>query len=110
MFITLCAETLPGTNFDRFWVEGKQRVLFQTKEKVEVYIGVLTEIKSREDVDTNGKIELWSTYISETSMTNAEKAAAAAAKSAEEEKSQRATVVVDNDWSAEDVALLTKAI
>mmetsp|Transcript_41792 Transcript_41792/g.55083 ORF Transcript_41792/g.55083 Transcript_41792/m.55083 type:complete len:362 (+) Transcript_41792:301-1386(+) len=33
--IALCVETLVGTTFDRFWVEGKQRMLFQTLDKVQ---------------------------------------------------------------------------
>ena len=34
-FIELCQETLVGSNFDRFWVEGQQRTKLNTKDKVE---------------------------------------------------------------------------
>jgi len=42
-------------------------------------------------------------------MSEAERAAIVAKKAAEEEK-KKVVVVTDKEWSAEDIALLTKAI
>ena len=57
--ITLCEETLAGTNYDRFWVEGKQRTLFQTIEKLQVFQEKITEIKAREDLDQAGRVQIF---------------------------------------------------
>lgn len=69
--IELCAETLAGSNFDRFWVEGNQRKLFQTKDKVDTYIAYLTQIQAKNDVDQADKIEQWTAYVEEMSQTDA---------------------------------------
>lgn len=110
-FTVLCAETLPGTNYDRFWIEGKQRSLFQNKEKVEVYMAVLAEIQGRAGLDTKAKIEAWTDHIQEQTMTVAERAALVLAKAAEEERKQKVeTKGADTEWTKEQVADLTKAI
>ena len=105
--IDLCTETLSGSNYDRFWVEGNQRKLFQTKEKVNDFIAKLREIQAREDVDQAGKADLWTTHINEMSQSAAE---LAATKAAEEEKKTKLASVEDSNWTKEDIALLTKAI
>ena len=105
--IELCTETLSGSNYDRFWVEGNQRKLFQTKEKTDAFAAHLRELQAREDVDQAGKIELWKVHVTEMSQSAAERAAA---KAAEEEKKNKVAAVEDSNWSKDDIAMLTKAI
>ena len=107
--LVICQETLAGTKFDRFWCEGQQRKLFKTRESCEECIAQLAELKAREGMSKDGKVELFAVWLSQVGLTDAEKAEAAA-KIAEEEKKTREVVVVDANWSKEDVAMLTKAI
>ena len=67
---TQLSETLPGSKYDRFWVEGNLRKLFQTKDKVDPCIEALQQIKAREDLDSAGKVEQFAKWVQEQTMTN----------------------------------------
>ena len=96
--LVICQETLAGTKFDRFWCEGQQRKLFKTRESCEECIAQLAELKAREGMSKDGKVELFAVWLSQVGLTDAEKAEAAA-KIAEEEKKTKEIVVVDANWS-----------
>lgn len=106
--ITQCQETLPGTNYDRFWVEGNQRKLFQTRDKADACSAKLQEIQARSDLDADGKKAEFESYIENLGKTDAEKAAARARE--EEKKNRAAATVEDSNWTKEDIQNLTKAI
>ena len=103
----LLGETLAGTNYDRFWVEGQQRKL-NTKDKVEAVMAKLNDLKAREDLDLRGKKELFAQTWIEMNLTEAERLEAQ--RKARDEESKKAVVVEDADWSKEDIAMLTKGI
>ena len=105
--LVICQETLGGTKFDRFWAEGKQRMLFQTKEKCDECAAQLHELKAREDLDKSGKVELFGLWVSCLGLSEAEKVAA---KQALEEAKAKEVTVEDKNWSKEDIANLTKAM
>ena len=103
--IKLLGETLVSGNFDRFWVEGQQRKLLQTREKVEMFIQRLQEIKASGDAsEIQSKFER---FVADQSQSDAERAAAAQAE-AEEEKKTAPTE--DSNWTKEEIKLLTGAI
>ena len=107
--IELCQETLVGSNYDKFWVEGQQRKMLKTREQVETLAEKLREIKARDDLDNAGKISAFEGYLEQrTQEENADKAAMRARE--EEKKSKEVTIVEDSNWSKEDIANLTKAI
>ena len=101
----LCEETLKGSSYDKFWVESMQKKL-NTIEKVEKLIASLEKIKS---VKKGDKVEMFKTDVEMLLDLEKAKQEQESNKKAEEEEKKKAEVV-DSNWTAEEVKLLTKAI
>ena len=52
----LCQETLPGTRYDKFWVESYEPQL-KTTERVEQLMATLTTIKEDSSLDHDKKVK-----------------------------------------------------
>jgi len=58
-----CAATLAGSNYDRFWVEAKQRSWFNTKELCAEGADKLNEINADANLDQAGKISTFEAWL-----------------------------------------------
>ena len=101
----MCESTLSGTKFDRFWVESLQKKL-QNAERVETLQNKLVELN--EKASGPELVSQWQDTVAEFFNYDKVKAEQLKQKAAAEEAKKANEG--DQDWTKEEIALLTKGI
>jgi len=102
---TLLQETLPGTNYDRFWVEGNMMKI-RTIERCQKLLDDLKTIGASDMNPKQKPFEFEQCFNEMMGIARKEQEI----RVQEKEESKKNADCVDGDWTAEEVSLLAKGI